>query len=287
MNVTNLVLLALSILLETTKNVLSNNFSNTYLKSDTDIYKFNVFSYLGSFLVLLCFPKSETSLFTVITALLFAVALNLNQVFFLKALSCGTMSFTSFIQGSGLIISTAFGIILCKENLKLLQVAMLLLFIFSMALALDVKKGAVNKKWLLFASLSMVFMGCIGIMQTYHQTSDYHSELASFLRLAFLFSALINIPLWKGKEVKEKSCFSIKSKAFWFAMGSGAFMGAVHMINLYLSGKMPKIFFFPAVNGGLIFVTLIAGIIFFKERLNKTQIIGIILGTIALSFIGL
>lgn len=287
MNIINLFLLALSILLETTKNVLSNNFSNTYLKSDTDIYKFNIFSYLGSFLVLMFFQKSDVSLFTVITALLFAVALNLNQVFFLKALSCGAMSFTNFIQGSGLIISTAFGIILCKENVKILQIAMLLLFIFSMALALNVKKGAVNKKWLLFAALSMIFMGCIGIMQTLHQTSAHQSELTSFLRLAFLFSALINIPLWKLSETKEKSCFSIKSKALLFAIGSGGFMGAVHIINLYLSGKMPKIFFFPAVNGGLIFATLIAGIIFFKERLNKAQIIGIILGAIALSFIGL
>lgn len=287
MSLVNLLLLGLSITLETAKNVFSNDFSKNTLKNDTDIYKFNVFNYIGSFLVLLFFGKSDFSLFTCLTALGFAFAITLNQVFFLKALSIGSMSFTSFVQGSGLIIPTFFGILVLKEELKVLQVVMLCILIVAMALALNVKKEKVNMKWLFFAFLSMLFMGMIGIIQTVHQVSTHSNELITFLRLAFLFSAIMNWPLWKFQEKKQGSNFLIKSKGTLYAAGSGAFMGGVHIINLYLAGKMPKVFFFPVVNGGLIFITLLSAMIFFKERLTKQQWVGIILGIIALSLIGL
>ena len=287
MSVINILLLMSSIALETIKNLFSNGFSKSFLKTDTDIYKFNVFSYIGSFLAIVLFLRTGCSLFTIICAVFFAFSVNLNQVFFLKALSKGPMSLTCFVQGSGLIISTVFGVMICNEKIKLLQVLMLIVLIFSMGLALDVKKGKFEKGWLIYAFLAMVFMGLIGVMQTYHQISDYKDELIPFLAIAFMISAVINIPLWKFRENNYPSAFAIKSKAFALAIASGAFMGAVHIINLYLSGAMPKVFFFPVVNGGLIFVTLISGVIFFKEKLNKKQIIGVILGTIALSFIGL
>lgn len=287
MSLVNLLLLGLSLTLETVKNIFSNKFSKNMLNSDADVYKFTFLSYIGSFLVLLFFGKSEFSLFTCFTAFMFALVVTLNQVFFLKALALGSMSFTSFVQGSGLIIPTFFGILVLKEELKVLQVGMLCLLIVAMALALNVKKDKVNMKWLFFAFLAMLFLGGIGIIQTVHQISTHSNELITFLRLTFLFSAIMNWPLWRIYEKKQCSSFSIKSNGAFYAATSGAFMGGVHIINLYLAGRMPKVFFFPVANGGLIFITLLSALIFFKERLTKQQWVGIILGIIALSLIGL
>ena len=50
---------------------------------------------------------------------------------------------------------------------------------------------------------------------------------------------------------------------------------------------MKKVVFFPVVNGGLIFVTLLSGMLFFKEKLGAKQWLGILLGTVALCLIGL
>ena len=281
------LLLFLGILLETTKNVLCTKFSKNSINSDTDIYKFNVFSYIGSFFIAIFFGRGAFSVFTLVTAIIFALVLNLNQVFFLKALSHGTVSATNFIQSSGLVISTVGGAIICKEYIKPYNAIVLALLLFALFLALEVKKGNLNKQWLLFAFLAMLFMGIIGIMQTYHQSSEHKDELITFLRIAFLCSALMNIPLWKVSARKEKETFKAKSKETVLAFVSGAFIGVTHIINLFLSSVMPKIVFFPLVNGGLVFVTLLAGVIFFKERFSKTQIIGIILGILALSVIGL
>lgn len=300
------LLLALSILLETAKNVFSNDFSKRMLVNDTDIYKFNVFMYTGSFLVLCLFGAGSCSAFTVGTAFLFALAIWLNQYCFLKALKVGSMSFTTFIQGVALIIPLIYGAFVWKETILPRQFFLLAVLIGGMALALlgghkqpeaitARPKNTGSGRFLLYAGGAMLFLGCICILQSTHQMSEHSDELVPFLRLAFLFTVLMNLITWCLREALwrrhsgygEHATFSLKSGAIPMAAASGIFMGLVHMINLYLAGVLPKVIFFPVSNGGLIFVSLIAALIFFKERMSARQWVGILIGTVALSLIGL
>ena len=281
------LLLAASILLETGKNVFSNNFSKKTLQNETDIYKFNTFLYGGSFAVLCCTGGWEVSAFTAVTAVLFAAALWLNQYFFLKALAVGPMGFTSFIQGVSLVIPVIYGAVVWDEKLGLRHILLLALLIGALALALDLKKGKLNRKWLVYALGAMLALGGISVLQSTHQMSVHKGELFAFLRLAFLLAVGINLLGWQLGEKKQPATFRLKGNAITMAAASGAFMGLVHIINLYLSGVMKKVIFFPVVNGGLIFVTLLSGMLFFKEKLGAKQWLGILLGTVALCLIGL
>ena len=280
------LLLILSIVLETTKNVFSNTFSKDILKNNTDIYKFNTFMYLGSAAVLSFFGIKASSIFTVLLAFLFAIAIWFNQIFFLKALQYGSLSFSNFIQGSGLVIPLIYGIFVWQEKISLLQMLLILILIVAMAIALGVKKGQTNTKWLLFSFLAMLFMGVIGILQATHQTSSHQDELFPFLLIAFIFTVILNALSWFITEKKQPSGYKIVSRALPMAISCGVFMGAVHILNLFLAGVCPKVIFFPVVNGGLIFVTLLAAVIFFKEKLVLKQWIAIIIGIISLSLLG-
>ena len=93
----NYFLLFFSIFLETAKTVIANLFSKQELKEDRDIFKFNWIFYLGSFAILLCFPTTKPSLYTVLMAVGFAVVTTASQYFCLQALRCGPMSLTTFI----------------------------------------------------------------------------------------------------------------------------------------------------------------------------------------------
>ena len=281
------LLLVASILLETGKNVFSNNFSKKTLQNETDIYKFNTFLYAGSFAVLCCTGGWKFSAFTAVTALLFAAALWLNQYFFLKALAAGPMGFTSFIQGVSLVIPVIYGAVVWHEKLGLRHILLLALLIGALALALDLKKGKRNRKWLACSLGAMLALGGISVLQSTHQMSVHKEELFAFLRLAFLLAVGINLCGWRLGERKQPATFRLKGNALPMAAASGAFMGLVHIINLYLSGVMKKVVFFPVVNGGLIFVTLLSGMLFFKEKLGAKQWLGILLGTVALCLIGL
>lgn len=281
------LLLLLSIGLETARNVFSNDFSKRMLQNETDIYKFNFFMYIGSFLTLCCFGWHGCSLFTAITALLFALAIWLNQVFFLKALQVGPMSFTAFIQGAALVIPLIYGLFFWNETLSLWQIVWMLVLIGSMALALNLKQETLSRRWLLLSLGVMLFLGVIGVLQSTHQMSAHKEELVTFLQLAFLYTVVINLLGWRLKQPKAPATCPVKSSFLPMAAASGVCMGLVHVINLHLAGVLPKVVFFPVSNGGLIFVTLLSDLIFFRERLDKKQWLGILIGIVALSVIGL
>ena len=283
----NFLLLFLSLSLETGKNIFSNNFGKNYLKNNTDVYKFNMLLYIGSFITLLVMGNLRCSLFTLITAFIFAAVTAASQMFFLKALRYGHMSFTTFVQCSSMIIPTLYGIIMLGEKMTVLQMIAIPLLIFAMALVLGIRRERANSKWVIFSLLAMLFTGLIGIMQTVHQTSSHSDELFGFLTLAFLFASAFNAVLWVHEGRKRRASFSVKSRVPIHAGLSGIFMGIVNVINLYLAGVMPKVLFFPISNGGLIFMTSLCGVVIFKEKLNVKQWIGMAVGIAALCCLGI
>ena len=65
---------------------------------------------------------------------------------------------------------------------------------------------------------------------------------------------------------------------FLLMLVSGVCVAANNKLNLYLSGVIDSVIFFPVVNGGGLVLTTLASLIIFKERLRTKQWIGILLG---------
>ena len=65
----------------------------------------------------------------------------------------------------------------------------------------------------------------------------------------------------------------------------GIFTAGIHKINLYLSGVMESVVFFPVVNGGSLMGTMIVSLLLFKEKLSLKKWGGIIIGIIAVILI--
>jgi len=281
------LLLGLSLTLETAKNALSNQFSITKLKNRTDNFKFGFYMYLAASIVSLAFPSGGVSWYTVALAAGFAVLLGANQYFFMKALSCGPMSFTNFIQCAGLLIPALCGVLFWQERASVFQLLWLGVLVLSMFWALKADKLSKNPAWWFSALAAMISMGGIGILQSVHQMSEYKGELIGFLKVAFLFTALFYLLLWGISSRREPSGFKMGRTGVLQAASSGGFMSCVHVINLYLAGVLPKIIFFPAANGGLIILTLLCAVVIFREKLTVKQWAGLILGTVALCGIGL
>ena len=280
----NYFLLFFSIFLETAKTVVANLFSKQELKEDRDIFKFNWIFYLGSFAILLCFPSTLPSLYTVLMAIGFAVVTTASQYFCLQALRCGPMSLTTFIQGSNLLIPTFFGMFLGVIPSPYFW-PLLVLLLVAMALVLVSKMESVRFRWMLLSIGTFFFTGGIGVMQTLAKPE----EQIPFLQIAFALCALFNLAGQFLVSKGDRASFQLRSRTTVMALGSGIAMGAVNRINLYLADPnvMATYIFFPIVNGGLIFLTTVAAMIFFKERLTRKQWIGLALGFVVLTVIGL
>ena len=63
--------------------------------------------------------------------------------------------------------------------------------------------------------------------------------------------------------------------------------GCVYIrLNVSLSAVIPSAIFCPVANGGIVVVTTIVGALAFREKLNRIQLLGVLLGLVALIITG-
>ena len=165
------------------------------------------------------------------------------------------------------------------ESLTLLQVIGVALILLSFVISVEkFEKG--KRKWFLFAVLSFLCNGMVGLMQKIFRMSDFGREQDSFMVIAFFVGALITF------IIMPKNTRSFPSKGFLKTVaGSGIMLGLVNVINVYISGVLPGIIVFPSVNGGGIIVSAVLARVFLKEKISFKKKLGILIGVLAICLI--
>lgn len=290
------LLLFLAVFFDTFKNVYYNYFGKNLLETNKDTVFFNVIGSIGTvaffaLAILISGASFNVSLYTFVSALVFAFITTAAQYFCLLSMSLGSMSFSVLFTYLSALIPTVFGCIYRSAMPTPLQISGLVLMIITFILSIDFgEKSGMSVKWLFAVTGSFLGMGLVGVCQTVHQTSQYAGEINGFLFWAFTFSLILFILLYipygiKSKKKGEKKHYKLID---WASMiVTGIFVGAINLLCLYLSGKLPSIIFFPIVNGGVIILSGLASIFIFKEKLPKKKIIGLIIGIIATCLIGI
>ena len=286
----NYLLLFISVFTDTLKNMYYNQFSETKLKNNRDTLLFNVVSCGGSVVLFLILGASfKISAFSFLMALVFALVTVGAQYLSLLAMSLGSMSYSVLFTYLSMLIPTIFGIVAYKAPFGWLQIVGVILMLATFVLSLDLNSDkSVNLKWFAAAMGSFVCWGLVGVCQQIHQNSSFSGELDGFLLWTFILSTVIFTVIWaltpkKGVEPGYK----IKSGATLFILIAGLFIGGINKINLYLSGAMNPVIFFPIVNGGVIILSSLAAIFVFREKLSKPQIAGLALGMVSVLCLGM
>ncbi len=291
------LLLFLSVSIESFKNIYYNFFGKNLLKTNKDTVFFNIVCTIGSVLffaaVLLITGQSFVlSSFSLILSIVFAFVTVMAQYFGLLSMSLGPMSFSVLFTYLSALIPTIFGIIYRNASPAPNQYAGLILMVLTFILSVDFgENSGMSLKWGLAVFGSFLGMGLLGVCQTIHQVSDYAFEINGFLFWTFLFSLILFILLYipyfiLGKNKKaEKNV--IPAKDYALMLVTGLIIAAINLINLFLSGVMPSVIFFPIVNGGVIILSGLASIFIFKEKLPAKKILGLVIGIIAVCLIGI
>ena len=129
--------------------------------------------------------------------------------------------------------------------------------------------------------------GLIGVVQAAHQASPHAHEIDGLLCLTFLFIIPMNLIPWLVLRKKEEVPADRTFKTALLPILSGTFLGVVNTVNLYLVGVMPSVVCFPIANGGLLILTMLAAVVFFRERMRWIQWLGIALGLGAMCVLGM
>lgn len=270
--------LILSISSVVLQNGIFNSVCKKHLKTNDDIYKFNIFVYAVCILIFgILTLNGSLSLYTVLLGVLFGVVTALSNLYKMLALSKGPMHITLLITTSSMIIPTLSGVFF-GEKFSLFKILLVLILIYFIYLSIGKsKEGKINKSWGIYCLLAFILIGSIGIIQKIHQTSSHKSEISGFLFVSFFISLIIS-----GLRVKDKKNFKDQKNLIPLAMICGGCTFGMNYINLKLSGLLPSQLFFPLINGSAIILSSLMSMIVFKERLSKKQTVGLVGGIICL-----
>ena len=237
----------------------------------------------------------KISSFTLTLGILFGMITSVQFVFYLMAFETGPFSYTSVIVSLSTIIPALSGYFIWGESIAPIQIVGMILMLVCFALSVDFSKS--DKKasgiWFLCVCLAFVTTGLIGVMQKWHQSSEYKAELDGFLIVAFassfVFSAIgmliTTIRQKDKKEVLKLMRGDITAFVIPLMVVCGVCAAMNNKLNLYLSGVMDSAIFFPVVNGGGMILSTLASLVIFKEKFNAQKWLGIAVGVIAVILI--
>ena len=285
------LLIILSVIASALIGILRGKYAKSYPMSGVYLWRFNFYQNIFCFLsILLIYLFSGTefsfSVFSVLLGAALAVANILSLEGLLQAQACGSFAYTSVIVALSAIIPSMSGPVLFGEKVTVSQFAGIGLMIICIILSPGNDGGerrAVNLKWLLFCTVAFVFSGAVGVVQKIHQNNAAHkAEMPALLLTCFFVSfALSGIRLITERGRTKKSgerLNKLTPAVVLFPAVSGLCFAFPHTINLFLSGRLASVVFFPTINLCPMLLTMLYAVFGFKERLTAKQWAGIAVG---------
>jgi drug/metabolite transporter (DMT)-like permease len=236
--------------------------------------------------------------------ILWGVVYGLTQAAFILfktlAMNSGPVSITTLIGNFSLIISIFVCFVCWQEAVGAFDILGLVLLLFGIVFAVY-KKGGVgfSKRWKIFVVAFLLLSAAIGIVfKAFSKTEGAGSAadmmLVSSVVMLTAYGVMYGISKITAGEHQARQRES-GSKRFnrdlmrfcIFAVLSGCLSCLYNRLNIYLSGALDAVIFFPAFNGGVIIASTLLGVICLKEKLSRWQTAGIFLGLLVIVVIGI
>lgn len=218
----------------------------------------------------------------------FAATYSLSIVFTFLSIKEGPLSLTSLVTSYSLLIPTIYGLIAWGESFSLLfaiGLALLIVSIFLIRMEPKAEKNQIEKKrltpkWLLYVILAFIGSGGCSAVQKGQQLAfngTYKNEFM-IVALGITFVAITICALC----FEKKETLTHAKRGLYLYVICGAANGAVNLMVMILSLRMPASVMFPIISAGGILVSAIISMTFYKERLSNLQKVGLLLGVMSI-----
>lgn len=238
--------------------------------------------------------KESVSTITLVLAIAYGVATVLQYYFTILALESGSFAFTSLVISLSTILPTLSGLF-WGEKIEILQmIGIAIMFVFFLFLFRG-EREVFSWKWLLHSVVVFLSTGALGVLQKWHQSSSGAEERSVFLAIAFATALVLSVGLYflmrkRGKPLFHAENGEDRKKIVWLCLiilVSAFALIVNNQLNLYLSGVVASVVFFPIINGANVILSTLAGLFLFHEKLTPKMWVGIALGTLSIILISL
>jgi drug/metabolite transporter (DMT)-like permease len=285
------LLLALSATIASVKNILVKGLSGLSFKT-REFFGIQALIFGAGSIVLLSvslFNFSGISLFTLLLSLAYGTMLIGAQWFYVLALTKGKTAVCATIYSFGFVIPTLSGWLFWGEELSVFAIIGIIIvfpvLIISGTGKSDEGKEKGGKEYIIYLIIAMLCSGGLGIVQKVQQSSKYVGETSTFILLSFILGLIVSLIFFFTKKKGEGG--KITKKSAGISALVGVCYSVCNLINTSLAGTMDSAIFFPAINIGSIVISMIFGMIIYKEKLNIRDIAVLCLGAVAIALVNL
>lgn len=218
---------------------------------------------------------------TILFLILSGISNTLLWICYFKALDLGTVSKVTPVDKTSVVLTLILSSIFLNEKITSIKIISIVLILSGTFLTIKKEsKDSKDNKWIIYAILTAVFTSTTTVLSKIGIEST-NTTLITFLRTIVVLIILTTITLFKKKY---KSIKDIEKRSWLFIILSG------------LSTSLSWLFYFKALALGeasVVFpieklslvVSILISITFLKEKVNKKQIIGIIIIVIGTSLL--
>ncbi len=212
-------------------------------------------------------------------------------VFYLFAICSQKLSVTMTAMSSkmSVVIPVFVLLYLFNDEINTLKIIGLILVIISLYLMMKPNRSSkIDKKYLFIPVL--IFVGA-GISDTLFGYAKRLCDIASSTDSALFVSAIFGISFLLGILVFPFTLKKGKPVVRKVDLIGGIALGVINFLGVYFftyaQGAFSASVFFPIFNVGVVALSALSGLIFFKERLNKFNYIGLFVSLLAIALISI
>lgn len=289
----NYLILLFAIVLLTAQTLIFKGFNRSFKLDNASFFAFNFVNYFVVVCTYLVIGGKIPPLLPITIA--FGVAFGSVFVMivycYMKAMETGPLSFSVLALSFGIVLPVLYGSFFWGEDIKLIQVAGLLLlfltfFLFAGSLKIAAFPG--RKLWVVFCLLTFAGNGVGMILVKSHQMISGGKQVRELLFVAFSTATLIClVMLCIALFSKGKISHLFRANFAALALGAGITTALGNYFSVYLNSRMHGIIQFPISNGGVALASTVMSWIIFKEKINRRGLLGLATGITALVLLSL
>jgi len=196
------------------------------------------------------------------------------------------ISITTVASKMSVVIPMVFAIIAYNENVNVLKIFAIALAVLAVAMSVYVKPEKDRKSGFIAMLLPLALfigMGVNNSLLIFSKENYVNSQVSSiFTSTCFGISLIFGVLIVLFRPASLKGF--AKGRTWFFGLTLGAVnFGAVYFIFLAMnSGLLANSVTYGVVDVGIVLVTVLIGTLFFREKLSKLNISGIILSVITI-----
>lgn len=219
-------------------------------------------------------------------ALVAAIMFMVNFYVFAAASKKDGVAITAVSSKMSVVIPVTAGFLLFKDSFEWIKLVGIFLGLFSFYLILKPEqKVKVNKEYIYLPLLLFLGTGANDTIIKYVQFNFLNGDENIFVDTVFLFSFITSLFVLIWRMYVRKLTFDKKSIFMGLLLGAVNYFGAWNFLKSmsYLQSSV----LFPVINVSVVALSALIGIIIFKEKFKKINIIGLFIAMISILLISL